>query len=202
MNIEEKVKENLPKIKELLFGKQAAKFEDVKKADGAILRIEPAIEVGAAVNVIGEDGEVLPAPDGDHELESGSVIKVEGGLIVEVMEVAPEPQPEQPMSAEPAPAPTQTLNMEEIQNAVLAKLNESIANKINNLKFAAVEEVETLKTENAKLKEALSAVADLVEELSKQPAAEPKKKVSNPFKAEKPQTNKLETFIKSRKNIK
>ena len=197
MDIQELVKDNLPKIKALLFGSQ--KFEDVKKVDGTILRIEPAIEVGASIGVIDETGALIPAPDGDHELEDGSVVKTEGGLIIEVMspQAAPAAPAEQPMAA----APTQTLNLEEIQNAVLAKLNESIANKINNLKFAAVEEVESLKNENAKLKEALSAMATLVEKIAEQPSATPKKKVENPFKAEKPNENALLQFIQTRKNL-
>ena len=97
MNISELVSRKLPDIKKLLFAEATPavesteavvehSFEDAKLVDGTIVRIEPAIEIGATVEVISEDGETLAAPDASHELESGSVIRTEGGIIVEVLE--------------------------------------------------------------------------------------------------------------------
>ena len=90
----ENIKANLSKIKVALGVEEEAptsvELEDIKKVDGTILRIEPAIEIGATVQVIGEDAELIEAPDGDHELESGDVIKTEGGVIIEIMAVEAE----------------------------------------------------------------------------------------------------------------
>ncbi len=65
------------------------KFEDVVLADGTVAQIEPEVVVGAAV-VVEVDGELLPAPDGSHELADGRVISTEGGVIVAVEEVEEE----------------------------------------------------------------------------------------------------------------
>ena len=69
--LREKVAAKLSAIKKVLAEEEtpeAVALEDVKMIDGTILRIEPAIEVGATVQVIGEDAEMIEAPDGEHEL--------------------------------------------------------------------------------------------------------------------------------------
>lgn len=180
---------NLSKIKIALgideAPEEAVELEDIKKVDGTILRIEPAIEVGATVQVIGEDAELIQAPDGEHELESGDVIKVEGGIIIEVIAIEGEPEEvvEEEMSEEAPVAETpKGLNVEELTNNVMNKLNEAIANKINNLKFAAIEDVATLTKKNEVLTEAVTELISIVEKFAATPSDEPKKQPYNPFK--------------------
>ena len=69
------------------------KFEDVVLSDGTVAQIEPEVVVGAAV-VVEVEGELLPAPDGEHELSDGRKIVTEAGVIVEVIEVEEEEAPE------------------------------------------------------------------------------------------------------------
>ena len=192
--LREKITAKLSAIKKELAEEEnpedSVQLEDVKKVDGTILRIEPAIEVGATVQVIGEDAELIEAPDGDHELESGDVIKTEGGIIIEVLAVEGEPEAvvEEEMSEE-APVVAEApkgLNVEELTNNVMNKLNEAIVAKINNLKFASVKEVEALKSENKVLKESLTEVIDLMQKFAGTPTEEPKKKAYNPFADKEP----------------
>ena len=192
--LREKITAKLSAIKKVLAEEEnpedSVQLEDVKKVDGTILRIEPAIEVGATVQVIGEDAELIEAPDGDHELESGDVIKTEGGIIIEVLAVEGEPEAvvEEEMSEE-APVVAEApkgLNVEELTNNVMNKLNEAIVAKINNLKFASVKEVEALKSENKVLKESLTEVIDLMQKFAGTPVEEPKKKAYNPFADKEP----------------
>jgi len=63
-------------------------FVDVKTKDGRIMRV-PDLAVEAPVVEITEDGEVA-VEDGDYELEDGTVLKVVGGLIAEIMPAAEE----------------------------------------------------------------------------------------------------------------
>jgi len=183
--LREKVAAKLSAIRKVLAeGETPIALEDVKLVDGTILRIEPAIEVGATVQVIGEDAEMVEAPDGEHELESGDVIKTEGGVIIEIIAVESEEVVEEEMSEE-APVVAEApkgLNVEELTNNVMNKLNEAIVAKINNLKFASIEEVEALKSENKVLKESLTEVIDLMQKFAGTPSEEPKKKAYNPFK--------------------
>ena len=65
MNISELVGSKLPEIKKLLFSETEEKFEDAKLVDGTIVRYE-VLEIGAALSVVGEDGEIVSAPDGEH----------------------------------------------------------------------------------------------------------------------------------------
>ena len=86
MNISEMVGAKLPEIKKLLFSETTEEaFVDGKLVDGTIIRYE-SLEIGATLSVVGEDGEIVSAPDGQHELESGEIVRTEEGIIVEILE--------------------------------------------------------------------------------------------------------------------
>ena len=184
----ENIKANLSKIKIALGVDEEApasvELEDIKKVDGTILRIEPAIEIGATVQVIGEDAELIEAPDGDHELESGDVIKTEGGVIIEIMAVEGEEEEvvEEEMSEETPEVKAQPIDVQALTDNVMNKLNEALNEKINNLKFAAIADVKTLTERNKTLTEAVSELVGIVEQFAGTPSEEPTKKVKNPFK--------------------
>ena len=191
--LRERVTAKLSAIKKVLAEEQAPEavaLEDAKLIDGTIVRIEPAIEIGATVQVIREDGSLTDAPDASHELESGDVIKTEGGVIIEIIPIeAPvEDVVEEEMSEE-APVIAEVpkgLNVEELTNNVMNKLNEAIVAKINNLKFASVKEVASLKAENKVLKESMTELIDIVQKFAGTPTQEPKKKPYNPFADKEP----------------
>ena len=183
----ENIKANLSKIKVALGVEDEAptsvELEDIKKVDGTILRIEPAIEIGATVQVIGEDAELIEAPDGEHELESGDVIKTEGGVIIEIMAVEVEEEVvEEEMSEETPEVKAQPIDVQALTDNVMNKLNEALNDKINNLKFAAIADVKALNERNKTLTEAVSELVGIVEQFAGTPSEEPTKKVKNPFK--------------------
>jgi len=197
MNISEEIKAKMPAIKKLLFG-SVEKFIDAKLVDGTLVRIEPDVAVGSMVQVIGADGELLPAPDAQHQLEDGSVVVTEGGLILEII-AAPEEVVEVAEVMEAAPvASAPSFNMEDIQKAVMGKVAGAITERINNLKFASVNEVATLRKENADLKSAVSELASLFEKFVATPTEQPTKKVANYFKTEEPNDN-LNKWLAMRK---
>lgn len=190
MNISELVSGKLPEIKKLLFSEEATpetpetteevvehKFEDMKLVDGTIVRIEPALEVGATVEVISEDGETLPAPDASHELESGSIIRTEGGVIVEILEAeAPAEEveeeakedKEEEMAAEPA------FDSDKFKEDILGAVSELIKSEIDSAAFASAKKVD-------EVTEAVGLVTDIIEKMAATPKEAPSKKVSNPF---------------------
>lgn len=174
----EKIRTKLSKIKEVLMEDeetQDVQLEDAKLVDGTIVRIEPAIEVGATVQVIGEDGELIDAPDADHELEDGRILKTEGGIILEVIEVEGETEEvvEEELSEETPETPK--LDIDSLQKQLISKLNESIIEKIDKLRFAKVEETEKLHAENKKLKETLVEVVGMFEAFANSEKEAPKK---------------------------
>jgi hypothetical protein len=168
MNISELVGKNLPEIKKLLFRETEEKFEDAKLVDGTIVRYE-VLEIGAALSVVGEDGEIVPAPDGEHELESGDIVRTEGGVIVEIM--TPEPvaeeaeEVEEEMAAAPFDADAFKLD---IMNSVATLIQSEVEKFAKNDKVSDIEK-------------AVSLMTDIVEKMAATPKEAPSKKVANPF---------------------
>ncbi len=187
-SLREKITAKLSKIKVILAEdentEEKTELEDVRKVDGTLLRVEPGLEVGATVQVIGEDAELIDAPDGDHELEDGSVLRVEGGVISEVILVEAE-NVEEEMSEEEVEKP-RGLDVEALTADVMNKLNEAIVNKIAGLKFE--ETVAELKAENAALKETIIDVVTEVEKFADTPKEKPVKTARNPFRKEPTKT--------------
>lgn len=175
MNISELVGSKLPEIKKLLFSETEEKFEDAKLVDGTIVRYE-SLEIGAALSVVGEDGEIVPAPDGEHELESGDIVRTEGGLIVEIMSPEPveeeaEEEKEEEMAAEET---EEKFDSEGFKADILSAVSELIESKIAEAQFAKTEKV-------SDIEKAVGLITDIVEKMAATPKEEPTKKVPNPF---------------------
>jgi len=64
-----------------------AEFMEATLTDGTIVKYD-SLEVGAALMVISEEGEV-PAPDATHQFEDGTLVTTVDGLITEIVEAAP-----------------------------------------------------------------------------------------------------------------
>ena len=173
MNISELVGKKLPEIKKLLFSETTEEaFVDAKLVDGTIVRVEPALEIGASVAVIGEDGETVPAPDGEHELESGEVVRTEGGVIVEIM--TPEPVAEEAEEVEEEMASEEKFDAEGFKADILSAVSELIKSEIAAAQFAKTEKV-------MDIEKAVGLITDIVEKMAATPKEEPSKKVANPF---------------------
>jgi hypothetical protein len=173
MNISELVGKKLPEIKKLLFSETTEEaFVDAKLVDGTIVRVEPALEIGASVAVIGEDGETVPAPDGQHELESGEVVRTEGGVIVEILE--PEVEEEAGEDKEEEMASEEKFDAEGFKADILSAVSELIKSEIAAAQFAKTEKV-------TDIEKAVGLITDIVEKMAATPKEEPSKKVANPF---------------------
>jgi len=184
MNISELVAGKLPEIKRLLFNEEpvAEAFEDAKLVDGTIVRYE-VLEVGANLSVIGEDGEVVEAPDGTHELESGVIVRTEGGVIVEVMEpeAAPEEveeeakeEKEEEMAAEETTEEVPAFDADKFREDILGAVSNLVKSEIDAAAFASAKKLD-------EVTEAVSLVTDIVEKMAATPKEAPTKKVANPF---------------------
>lgn len=169
-------------------------FIDAKLMDGTIIRYE-SLEVGMPLLVIDEAGNELPAPDGEHELEDGTKVTVEAGIITEVAskeEEAPEVEEapiEQPMAA------VETVSKEDF---------ETLKNEVADLK-SKFEEFsktnETLSADNIAMKEIVKETFAIVEKLAKVPSDNPiTVRSNNPFKKSVTREQELENLINKFKN--
>jgi hypothetical protein len=121
-----------------------------------------------------EDGEIVAAPDGQHELESGEVVRTEEGVIVEVLEPEAEEvdeeaedEKEEEMSAE-APAFDADAFKLDIMNSVATLIQSEVEKFAKNDKVSDIEK-------------AVSLMTDIVEKMAATPKEAPTKKVPNPF---------------------
>ena len=169
-------------------------FIDAKLMDGTIIRYE-SLEVGMPLLVIDEAGNELPAPDGEHELEDGTKVTVEAGIITEVAskeEEAPEAEEapiEQPMAA------IESVSKEDF---------ETLKNEVADLKTKFEEfstTNETLSADNIAMKEIVKETFAIVEKLAKVPSDNPiTVRSNNPFKKSVTREQELENLINKFKN--
>ena len=100
----------------------------MRLANGVMLEAE-AFEAGQNVFLVGEDGEKVPAPVGEHELEDGRMLIItEEGIIAEIREAA----------AEQAEEPAQTELAEE---EIAVEVPEEVAPELEQIVEAVVEAV-------------------------------------------------------------
>jgi len=172
-------------------------FIDAKLVDGTIIRYE-SLEVGMPVLVIDEAGNELPAPDGEHELEDGTMITVESGIITEIAtkaEEAPEAEMPEEMPIEQPMAAVESVSKEDF---------EALKSEVLDLKSKFEEFTktnETLSVDNVALKEIVKETFSIVEKLAKVPSDNPVSvRSNNPFKKTISREQELDNLINKFKN--
>lgn len=156
------------------------KFGEGKLKDGTVIKWEGdgAIAVGFPVMVIDPANPTafLPAPDGTHEMEDGTVIETKDGKVSAVTPVAP---------ANPAPvAPDMTAQVAQMESQ-LKEVNEKFAS-VSSEKEKLNADLETLKAEfeaqKAKLEKAeadIKGTLQMFKEAMEMPSANPTEPVQN-----------------------
>ena len=168
-------------------------FVDAKLIDGTIIRYE-SLEVGMPLMVIDEAGNELPAPDGEHELEDGTKVTVEAGIITEVASKEEE-APEEEMPIEQPMAAVETVSKEDF---------ETLKSEVADLK-SKFEEFsktnETLSADNIAMKEIVKETFSIVEKLAAIPTENPVSvRSNNPFKKTISREQEIENLINKFKN--
>ena len=132
----------------------------MRLANGVMLEAE-AFEAGQNVFLIGEDGEKVPAPVGEHELEDGRMLIItEEGIIAEIREAAAEEAP--------AEEPAQTELAEE---EIVVEAPEEVAPELEQIVEAVVEAVAPAIQE---VKEQVEEMKRMFEEIAKKEEEEEK----------------------------
>ena len=196
MNISELVGSKLPEIKKLLFSDTTEEaFVDAKLVDGTIIRYE-SLEIGASLSVVGEDGEIVAAPDGQHELESGEVVRTEEGVIVEVLEPEAEEEAKDEEKEEEMSAEVPAFDADSFKEELLGAVSNLIKSEIDAASFAKNDKV-------SDIEKAVSLMTDIVEKMAATPKEAPSKKVANPFGRGTDYTelaSKISAVMKEQKN--
>jgi len=160
-------KEALVEIKKLLFSeaeKQAAfALVEGKLVDGTMVAYD--LEAGD-IFVIGEDGVQIPAPIGEHQLESGEIVVVlEEGKIAEVKKAEEEAKIEVEIEASAEEVPVEEPKKDE----AMAKVEQAMGDlekKVEEL----VAKVKAMEEKAGSVEEAVKMSAVVLESLAKEPS--------------------------------
>jgi uncharacterized protein YuzE len=154
-------KEILSRVYEIVMGKESTEetkveLAQVKTADGAAVLEADAFEIGNAVFIVTEEGQI-PVPMGEYMLEEGLKIKVdEQGVIVEVETEGAEEVTEvvEEVEAKDEPMKEETGMMESAPKKVVkskTEMEESYFSKIETRLSAIEKSNEDLKAVNVQL---------------------------------------------------
>lgn len=145
------------------------KFEIEETVEGQTLLI-PVLEVGAPVTVASAEGET-PASDGWYKVEGDIEIKVEGGIISEIIqpEVAEDFETEEDEKEKEEKLESEEVGADAVQ--AIEEAVQAVAEAVEQVQ-AIQEEIETLKTEFSKfskMNEDVKALTNAVQKFSKEP---------------------------------
>jgi fumarylacetoacetate (FAA) hydrolase family protein len=158
-------KEALVEIKKLLFSEQekeaAFALVEGKLVDGTAVAYD--LEAGS-IFVIGEDGAQIPAPVGEHQLESGEIVVVlEEGKIAEVKEAEAKVEIEIE-AAEEVPAVD-----EPVKDEAMAKVEQAMGDLEKKVEELTAK-VKAMEEKAEEVKEAVKMSAVVLESLAKEPS--------------------------------
>ena len=172
MDLKERIKIALGLEEEV---KEVTLAFEAKLVDGTIIVSEAdELAVGAVLNILSEDGEQTPLPEGTYELEDGAKFTVDAeGLVTEVAEAEAEEEEVEATEEELSPEETTEAELFAEVGAVVKELLEEVRKDIARLSG----ELDELRGENlakdesiAELQEENTNLSAQVKELNEQPA--------------------------------
>lgn len=188
-------KDALVEIKKLLFSGDSSEkkfaLTEGKLVDGTIISYDYGT---AEIYVVGADGVSVPAPVGEHQLETGEVLVVkQEGVIAEVKE-AEKPQEEaqsEPMSAEVKP--TEDMPVKEDKMAKLEEGMTSLTKKVEEMG----KKVDELYKKNQEMNEIVKLSTGVLETLATETSAKPVQEPNNFAKIYKSEKEKRFTNLQT-----
>jgi hypothetical protein len=184
--------------------KPEQEFKEAKLADGVtIVTWEGELE-GAELMIVSEEGKI-PAPDGDHTLESGEIVTVADGKVIAITPKKEEETEEEEVEIELGKEEKKEYDMEAINTMLkecMAKI-EVLEKKMGEVKLE--EKIEEAMSAISAQKEAFTSLVEVVDKIAKSPSDEPADN-GNLFSSMKVskelETEKLNDFAQALKNLK
>jgi hypothetical protein len=189
--------------------KPEQEFKEAKLADGVTIVTWDGELLGADLMVISEEGKI-PAPDGDHTLESGEIVTVADGKVINIEPAKEEEEEvEIELAAEDAEVEAEIETEDYDMKSVVSMLKECMT-KIEMLEKKMGETKMEEKVEEAMSainnhKEAFVQLVDLVDKIAKLPSEEPAEKsglFSSMKVSKEQQDEKLNDFAHALKTLK
>jgi len=189
--------------------KPEQKFKEAKLADGVTIVTWDGELLGADLMVISEEGKI-PAPDGDHTLESGEIVTVADGKVINIEPAKEEEEEvEIELAAEDAEVEAEIESEDYDMKSVVSMLKdcmtkiEMLEKKMGETKME--EKVEEAMSAINNHKDAFVQLVDLVDKIAKLPSEEPAEKsglFSSMKVSKEQQDEKLNDFAHALKTLK
>ena len=159
---------------------QKVELAEAKLKDGTtVVTPAEAMAVGVEVFVVNADGEQMPVPDGNYELENGAKISVEGGKI-EAIEEAPVEAPAEPAEETVEEVEAEKEEKEELTlESITALVDEKVAEALNKYKEEMQDKEKEKEAKMAKMEESFSAQLPAKAKVKKQEKVNLKELKSN-----------------------
>ena len=189
--------------------KPEQEFKEAKLADGVTIVTWDGELLGADLMVISEEGKI-PAPDGDHTLESGEIVTVADGKVINIEPAKEEEEEiEIKLAAEDAEVEAEIESEDYDMKSVVSMLKECMT-KIEMLEKKMGETKMEEKVEEAMSainnhKDAFVQLVNLVDKIAKLPSEEPAEKsglFSSMKVSKEQQDEKLNDFAHALKTLK
>jgi hypothetical protein len=189
--------------------KPEQEFKEAKLADGVTIVTWDGELLGADLMVISEEGKI-PAPDGDHTLESGEIVTVADGKVINIEPAKEEEEEiEIELAAEDPEVEAEIESEDYDMKSVVSMLKECMT-KIEMLEKKMGETKMEEKVEEAMSainnhKDAFVQLVDLVDKIAKSPSEEPAEKsglFSSMKVSKEQQDEKLNDFAHALKTLK
>jgi hypothetical protein len=189
--------------------KPEQEFKEAKLADGVTIVTWDGELLGADLMVISEEGKI-PAPDGDHTLESGEIVTVADGKVINIEPAKEEEEEvEIELAAEDAEVEAEIESEDYDMKSVVSMLKECMT-KIEMLEKKMGETKMEEKVEEAMSainnhKDAFVQLVNLVDKIAKLPSEEPAEKsglFSSMKVSKEQQDEKLNDFAHALKTLK
>jgi len=188
--------------------KPEQEFKEAKLADGVTIVTWDGELLGADLMVISEEGKI-PAPDGDHTLESGEIVTVADGKVINI-EPAKEEEEEIEIELAEDPEVEAEIESEDYDMKSVVSMLKDCMTKIEMLEKKMGETKMEEKVEEAMSainnhKDAFVQLVDLVDKIAKLPSEEPAEKsglFSSMKVSKEQQDEKLNDFAHALKTLK
>ena len=148
--------------------------------DGVTILEAEAFEAGKPVFVVAENGDKVPAPIGEHELEDGRILVItEEGMIAEIKDaVAEEVAPD----AAPAEAEAVEMSTEEMIKSIITSMSVEVAKQIESIRTELSAQIEEVKTTRVEVKASTKAKPEVAQTSTKNVKLTRQQKIMNNLK--------------------
>lgn len=129
-------------------------LETMKLKDGVTVLEAEAFEAGQPVFIVAENGDKVPAPIGDHELEDGRLLViVEEGMIAEIKEA----MAEETKTEEAGVEMSKEDQFSELVKSIVTSMNIEVAKQIETIRTELSAQIAEVKTNQVELKASTKA---------------------------------------------